>query len=244
MKNMFVFAAIAAAVCLSPTVLRADNDTLPVPAFPLDAAGRIEISGAGSTALTRQELMARTRAWIYDHFEEASIEENPSSGTVKATGSFLIAEEEREDLSVAMEIMDYTVTVVCDDFRYAYGIDDVGAFVATAVPVTVAVAPEENRYEIVDSMYISMPGDYVVLMDDAYAERARLRGELEQMLATDISNLGRNKLRRYEQELQKTADWFGATDDYYRLVRANYMACYDHLTGLAETLRAALGAEE
>lgn len=82
------------------------------------------------------------------------------------------------------------------------------------------------------------------MMDDAYRERARLRGELEKMLAEDVSEYGRSRLRRYEQELQQTADWFTATDDYYRLVKENYMACYDHLTGLAETLRAALGAEE
>ena len=75
-------------------------------------------------------------------------------------------------------------------------------------------------------------------------QRARLRGELEKMLAEDVSEYGRSRLRRYEQELQQTADWFTATDDYYRLVKENYMACYDHLTGLAETLRAALGAEE
>ena len=68
--------------------------------------------------------------------------------------------------------------------------------------------------------------------------------ELEKMLAEDVSEYGRSRLRRYEQELQQTADWFTATDDYYRLVKENYMACYDHLTGLAETLRAALGAEE
>ena len=142
-----------------------------------------------------------------------------------------------------MELMAYAVTVVCDDYRYAYSIDDVGAYVVTLVPF----AEEETsgtEYEIVDSVYISLPGDYVVLMDDAYRERARLRGELEKMLAEDVSEYGRSRLRRYEQELQQTADWFTATDDYYRLVKENYMACYDHLTGLAETLRAALDAEE
>lgn len=70
-----------------------------------------------------------------------------------------------------MELMAYAVTVVCDDYRYAYSIDDVGAYVVTLVPF----AEEETsgtEYEIVDSVYISLPGDYVVLMDDAYRERA------------------------------------------------------------------------
>ena len=205
-----MFFAVIAAALLFPPAVRADNDTLPVPAFPLDEAGRIEIAGAGGSALTRQEMVSRTKEWIYDNFEEATIDEDASSGSLRVSGSFLIAEEEQENLNTVMELMAYAGT----------------------------------EYEIVDSVYISLPGDYVVLMDDAYRERARLRGELEKMLAEDVSEYGRSRLRRYEQELQQTADWFTATDDYYRLVKENYMACYDHLTGLAETLRAALDAEE
>ena len=243
MRRSLLFFAVIAAALLFPPAVRADNDTLPVPAFPLDEAGRIEIAGAGGSALTRQEMVSCTKEWIYDNFEEATIEEDTSSGSLRVSGSFLIVEEEQENLNTVMELMAYAVTVVCDDYRYAYSIDDVGAYVVTLVPFAEGET-SGTEYEIVDSVYISLPGDYVVLMDDAYRERARLRGELEKMLAEDVSEYGRSRLRRYEQELQQTADWFTATDDYYRLVKENYMACYDHLTGLAETLRAALGAEE
>lgn len=166
-----MFFAVVAAALLFPPAVRADNDTLPVPAFPLDEAGRIEIAGAGGSALTRQEMVSCTKEWIYDNFEEATIEEDTSSGSLRVSGSFLIAEEEQENLNTVMELMAYAVTVVCDDYRYAYSIDDVGAYVVTLVPF----AEEETsgtEYEIVDSVYISLPGDYVVLMDDAYRERA------------------------------------------------------------------------
>ena len=112
-----MFFAVIAAALLFPPAVRADNDTLPVPAFPLDEAGRIEIAGAGGSALTRQEMVSRTKEWIYDNFEEATIDEDASSGSLRVSGSFLIAEEEQENLNTVMELMAYAVTVVCVQHR-------------------------------------------------------------------------------------------------------------------------------
>ena len=99
-------------------------------------------------------------------------------------------------------------------------------------------------YAVVDMVKMGMPDDYVSLVRESFNERQRLRVELDELMATDISKMHGNRLRKYNDKLQTVSDRYVEVDDYYDVVRSNYEKCYVYLTELNASLSYMLSKHE
>lgn len=208
----------------------------PLPSFPLNAEGEIEITGEGTTPLTRAESLERITEWMQTLGPTTVMElsADPRTGQISAPCGIVIAQETDEE-STAIEYMSYTITVLCDDGRYAYRIGDVTAGITSWMDLDY-----DGSYELVSDDAIRLPDDYVSLLRTSESELEELRNELQELIGQDLSELTSNQLRRYEQKLQQTTEWFKATEAYTDMIRNNYMTCLGSLTATAEELTALL----
>lgn len=241
MKSPRSLIVSVAATLLCSSALCASLPPNLVPEFPLDDSGRIDIAGGGTSGLTQEEMLPVVMEWIYSHMDNGNVEENPDGGVVTATGTFLVAEDELYEGTRSVEFMEYTVVVSCSDNAFSYRIGDVDVYVTTVLWPAGFVPYKDMPYDIIEISSIEMPGDYMMLIENSAGQRAALRERLEKLLAQDMDSVNKGKRRRYERELEQTAQWYAAVDDYYRNVRENYMACYDCLTSAASSLEAAMG---
>lgn len=236
MKNLYSLVASAVAAFFTSVALCAPLPSYVIPVLPLDAEGRIEITGMGESDMTREEMMPLIMEWIRANMDNFSVEEDADAGLIRAAGTFLIAEDELYEGTRSLEFMDYSVTVACSDNAFSYRIGDANVYVATVV-CPYGFYPSENMpYEVVEISPIEIPHDYILLIDNSYGQRAELRSRLEELLAQDMSDVSRGKRRRFERELEETAVWFANVDEYYHTVCENYMACHDFLTGMVLSL--------
>lgn len=220
------------------------DTSLTIPLFPTGGDGKIEITGIGISSMSKSEMVDKTIDWIYMNVGNGDISEDGAAGNVTAHGRFVIAREELCNGMQTVEFMEYNVTVLCGDRAYSYAIDDVNVYIVTAVPVLKGDDSESNiQYDILDITSVTIPEDYVVLIEAAAAERQRLRIELESLLEEDISEFRKIKLLKYERHLDEAAQWYAVIDIYYRTVLENYMACYDYLTALQSSLNDILGGD-
>lgn len=204
----------------------------PLPQFPLNAEGSIEILGEGATPLTRAEGMERITEWMQQlgPITAIGLSANPDTGQVTAPCNIVIAEEADEE-GFDIEYMSYMITVLCDDGRYAYRIGDVTAGIASYMDLDY-----DGTYEQVGNDSIVLPDDYVRLLHTAESEREELRDELQSLIGQDLTELSAHQLRRYKQRLSDTTEWYTTIDDYCRMIRNNYMVCLNSLTDTAEAL--------
>lgn len=217
-----------------------------IPMFPLNADGRIELKGSGTSLLTRAEMMPLLLEWMYTDIDADTIVEDAGTGTVTAEATFVIAADQLWEGTRSVEFMEYLITVTCRDNTYSYVIGDVNVYVTTALWPGGFAAGTDISYDVVDISSIDMPSGYIALIDSYSRERSEIRERLESLLSQDMESASRGKVRRHERELEQTAGWFAAIDEYYRVALENYAACYDYLAGLPVSLSAALegGTEE
>lgn len=212
----------------------ADSD--PLPSFPLNAEGEIELTGEGPTPLTRAESMERITEWMQQLGPSTvmGLSADTRTGQISAPCGIVIAQETDEE-GTAIEYMSYTITVLCDDGRYAYRIGDVTAGITSWMDLDY-----DGSYELVSDDAIRLPNDYVSLLRTSESEQEELRNELQELIGQDLTELSSHQLRRYEQKLQQTTEWFEATEAYTVMIRNNYMTCLNSLTTTAEELTALL----
>lgn len=234
MKRMYRWMA-SMALLLWPGLLCGATDD-PLPQFPLNAEGSIEILGEGTTPLTRAEGMERITEWMQQlgPITAIGLSSDARTGQLSAPCSRVIANETNDE-GLFFEYLNYTVTVVCDDGRYAYRVGDVTAGIASYMDLDY-----DGSYELVNEDAIRLPDDYVNLLRSAESEREELRNELQSLIGQDLTELTARQLRRYEQQLAEYTEWYTAVDDYCHMIRNNYMTCLEELTGTADTLRTLL----
>lgn len=186
--------------------------------------------------MSRQEIVSRVLGWADTAFEEVSVVADTLKGTVSLNGSFLIADDTQDDAgNKVLEFMSYVVDVTCGEGDYSYLIHDVAGYVAVLTPMADA-GGDSVEYAVADILSIAIPADYITLIKQSYGDRCRLHNELDSLLGYDISGMKARKLRRYENNMQEVAERFAEADNYYRIVRGNYIACYKHLRDMSASL--------
>lgn len=240
--------SVFAMLAISVSVMAAEPEEMrPLPEFPVDKSGMIVFEGSGESGCTPETLVTQLNAWAEANAEEFIINEVTTVGTADMAGTFVLVDDQGEDGSRILELLEYHVAVMCDADSYSYRIDSIDMYVVVMMPVGTGQGYVDNEgvsYAVVDMVKMGMPDDYVSLVRESFNERQRLRVELDELMATDISKMHGNRLRKYNDKLQTVSDRYVEVDDYYDVVRSNYEKCYVYLTELNASLSYMLSKHE
>lgn len=240
--------SVCAVFTISVSLMAAEPEGMrPLPEFQVNNNGMIVFEGNGESGCTPETLVSQLNVWAEANAEEFIINEGTSAGTVDMTGTFVLVDDRAEDGSRILELLEYHVAVMCDTDSYSYRIDSIDMYVVVMVPAVTGQGYVDNEgvsYAVVDMVKMGMPDDYVSLVRESFNERQRLRVELDELMATDISKMHGNRLRKYNDKLQTVSDRYVEVDDYYDVVRSNYEKCYVYLTELNASLSYMLSKHE
>lgn len=240
--------SVFAMLAISVSVMAAEPEEMrPLPEFPVDKSGMIVFEGSGECGCTPETLVTQLNAWAEANAEEFIMNEVTTVGTADMAGTFVLVDDQGEDGSRILELLEYHVAVMCDADSYSYRIDSIDMYVVVMMPVGTGQGYVDNEgvsYAVVDMVKMGMPDDYVSLVRESFNERQRLRVELDELMATDISKMHGNRLRKYNDKLQTVSDRYVEVDDYYDVVRSNYEKCYVYLTELNASLSYMLSKHE
>ena len=240
--------SVFAMLAISVSVMAAEPEEMrPLPEFPVDKSGMIVFEGSGESGCTPETLVTQFNAWAEANAEEFIINEVTTVGTADMAGTFVLVDDQGEDGSRILELLEDHVAVMCDADSYSYRIDSIDMYVVVMMPVGTGQGYVDNEgvsYAVVDMVKMGMPDDYVSLVRESFNERQRLRVELDELMATDISKMHGNRLRKYNDKLQTVSDRYVEVDDYYDVVRSNYEKCYVYLTELNASLSYMLSKHE
>ncbi len=240
--------SVCAVFTISVSLMAAEPEGMrPLPEFQVNNNGMIVFEGNGESGCTPETLVSQLNVWAEANAEEFIINEGTSAGTVDMTGTFVLVDDRGEDGSRILELLEYHVAVMCDTDSYSYRIDSIDMYVVVMVPAVTGQGYVDNEgvsYAVVDMVKMGMPDDYVSLVRESFNERQRLRVELDELMATDISKMHGNRLRKYNDKLQTVSDRYVEVDDYYDVVRSNYEKCYVYLTELNASLSYMLSKHE
>lgn len=240
--------SVCAVFTISVSLMAAEPEGMrPLPEFQVNNNGMIVFEGNGESGCTPETLVSQLNVWAEANAEEFIINEGTSAGTVDMAGTFVLVDDRGEDGSRILELLEYHVAVMCDADSYSYRIDSIDMYVVVMMPVGTGQGYVDNEgvsYAVVDMVKMGMPDDYVSLVRESFNERQRLRVELDELMATDISKMHGNRLRKYNDKLQTVSDRYVEVDDYYDVVRSNYEKCYVYLTELNASLSYMLSKHE
>lgn len=240
--------SVFAMLAISVSVMAAEPEEMrPLPEFPVDKSGMIVFEGSGESGCTPETLVTQLNAWAEANAEEFIMNEVTTVGAADMAGTFVLVDDQGEDGSRILELLEYHVAVMCDADSYSYRIDSIDMYVVVMMPVGTGQGYVDNEgvsYAVVDMVKMGMPDDYVSLVRESFNERQRLRVELDELMATDISKMHGNRLRKYNDKLQTVSDRYVEVDDYYDVVRSNYEKCYVYLTELNASLSYMLSKHE
>lgn len=240
--------SVFAMLAISVSVMAAEPEEMrPLPEFPVDKSGMIVFEGSGESGCTPETLITQLNAWAEANAEEFIMNEVTTVGAADMAGTFVLVDDQGEDGSRILELLEYHVAVMCDADSYSYRIDSIDMYVVVMMPVGTGHGYVDNEgvsYAVVDMVKMGMPDDYVSLVRESFNERQRLRVELDELMATDISKMHGNRLRKYNDKLQTVSDRYVEVDDYYDVVRSNYEKCYVYLTELNASLSYMLSKHE
>lgn len=210
--------SVFAMLAISVSVMAAEPEEMrPLPEFPVDKSGMIVFEGSGESGCTPETLVTQLNAWAEANAEEFIINEVTTVGTADMAGTFVLVDDQGEDGSRILELLEYHVAVMCDADSYSYRIDSIDMYVVVMMPVGTGQGYVDNEgvsYAVVDMVKMGMPDDYVSLVRESFNERQRLRVELDELMATDISKMHGNRLRKYNDKLQTVSDRYVEVDDY------------------------------
>lgn len=240
--------SVFAMLAISVSVMAAEPEEMrPLPEFPVDKSGMIVFEGSGESGCYPETLVTQLNAWAEANAEEFIMNEVTTVGAADMAGTFVLVDDQGEDGSRILELLEYHVAVMCDADSYSYRIDSIDMYVVVMMPVGTGQGYEDNEgvsYAVVDMVKMGMPDDYVSLVRESFNERQRLRVELDELMATDISKMHGNRLRKYNDKFQTVSDRYVEVDDYYDVVRSNYEKCYVYLTELNASLSYMLSKHE
>lgn len=240
--------SVFAMLAISVSVMAAEPEEMrPLPEFPVDKSGMIVFEGSGESGCSPETLVTQLNAWAEANAEEFIMNEVTTVGAADMAGTFVLVDDHGEDGSRILELLEYHVAVMCDADSYSYRIDSIDMYVVVMMPVETGQGYVDNEgvsYAVVDMVKMGMPDDYVSLVRESFNERQRLRVELDELMATDISKMHGNRLRKYNDKLQTVSDRYVEVDDYYDVVRSNYEKCYVYLTELNASLSYMLSKHE
>lgn len=240
--------SVFAMLAISVSVMAAEPEEMrPLPEFPVDKSGMIVFEGSGESGCSPETLVTQLNAWAEANAEEFIMNEVTTVGAADMAGTFVLVDDQGEDGSRILELLEYHVAVMCDADSYSYRIDSIDMYVVVMMPVGTGQGYVDNEgvsYAVVDMVKMGMPDDYVSLVRESFNERQRLRVELDELMATDISKMHGNRLRKYNDKLQTVSDRYVEVDDYYDVVRSNYEKCYVYLTELNASLSYMLSKHE